>query len=89
MVALAFTLCLLAECEPNKVLQQALDTQAERSPRVIDPRTSAAYILVPETDYETMRELLDEEHRVISLTLCVVLSDRSRDGSLRPVMPPC
>jgi hypothetical protein len=43
--------------------QQALDTQAERLPRVIDPRTNATYILVPETDYETMRELLDEERR--------------------------
>ena len=43
--------------------QLALDTQAEGPPRVIDPRTNVAYILVPETDYETMRELLDEERR--------------------------
>ena len=43
--------------------QQALDTQAEGPPRVIDPRTNVAYILVLETDYETMRELLDEERR--------------------------
>jgi len=43
--------------------QQALDTQTEGPPRVIDPRTNAAYILVPETDYETMRELLDDERR--------------------------
>ena len=43
--------------------QQALDTQAEGPPRVIDPRTNVTYILVPETDYETMRKLLDDEHR--------------------------
>lgn len=43
--------------------QHALDTQAEKPSRVIDPRTNAAYILVPETDYATMRELLDDEHR--------------------------
>ena len=43
--------------------QQALDTQAERPPRVIDPRTNTVYILVPETDYGTMRELLDDERR--------------------------
>jgi hypothetical protein len=43
--------------------QQALDAQAEGLPRVIDPRTNAAYILVPETDYETMRELLEDERR--------------------------
>ena len=43
--------------------QQALDTQTERPPRVIDPRTNSAYILVPEIYYETMRELLDDERR--------------------------
>jgi hypothetical protein len=43
--------------------QQALDTQAEGPTRIIDPRTNAAYILVPETDYETMRELLEDKHR--------------------------
>lgn len=43
--------------------QQTLDTQAEGLLRVIDPRTNSAYILVPETDYETIRELLDDERR--------------------------
>ena len=41
--------------------QQALDTQAEGLKRIIDPRTNAAYILVPETDYATIRELLEDE----------------------------
>jgi len=43
--------------------QQVLDTQAEGPPRVIDPRTNVSYVLVPETDYETIRELLDDERR--------------------------
>lgn len=43
--------------------QQALDMQAEGSTRIIDPRTNATYILVPETDYKIMRELLEEERR--------------------------
>jgi hypothetical protein len=43
--------------------QQTLDTQAEGLLRVIAPHTNSAYILVPETDYETIRELLDDEHR--------------------------
>lgn len=43
--------------------QQALDTQEEESPRVIDPRTNTVYVLVPEVDYETIRELLEEERR--------------------------
>ena len=43
--------------------QQALDHQGRRPQRVIDPRTDTTYILVPETEYETMRELLEDERR--------------------------
>jgi hypothetical protein len=43
--------------------QQALDAQEGGPLRVIDPRTNTAYILVPEVDYEAVRELLEEERR--------------------------
>jgi hypothetical protein len=43
--------------------QQALDTKAESPLRVIDPRTNTIYILLPEVDYESIRELLEEERR--------------------------
>ena len=43
--------------------QQALDTKEESPPRVIDPRTNTTYILLPEVDYESIRELLEEERR--------------------------
>jgi hypothetical protein len=43
--------------------QQALDAQENRPPRVIDPRTNTAYVLVPEVDYEAIQELLDDERR--------------------------
>ena len=43
--------------------QQALDTQEGGLPRVIDPRTNTTYILVPEVDYEAIRELLEDERR--------------------------
>jgi hypothetical protein len=43
--------------------QQALDTKEESPPRVIDPRTNTTYMLVPEVDYESIRELLEEERR--------------------------
>jgi hypothetical protein len=43
--------------------QQALDFKGGELPRIIDPRTDAAYILVPETDYEIVREFLKEERR--------------------------
>lgn len=43
--------------------QQALDTQENSPPRAIDPRTHTAYVLVPEVDYEAIRELLEDERR--------------------------
>ena len=43
--------------------QQALDTQKDHPLRIIDPRSNTPYILVPEMDYEAVRELLEDEHR--------------------------
>ena len=47
--------------------QQALDLQKEVPPRVVDPRNNTAYILVREADYESIRELLEDERRQQSL----------------------
>lgn len=41
--------------------QRVLDSQPEVPPRVIDPRTDAAFVLVPAEDYESIREILEEE----------------------------
>ena len=41
--------------------QQALDAERGSRQRVIDPRTNAVYILVPEADFETVQEILEEE----------------------------
>jgi hypothetical protein len=43
--------------------QQALDTQESAPPRIVDPRTHTTYVLVPEVDYEAIRELLEDERR--------------------------
>lgn len=43
--------------------QEALDIQENSLPRLIDPRTNTAYILIPEADYEAIQELLEEEKR--------------------------
>ena len=43
--------------------QHALDTHHEELPRVIDPRTKAAFVLVPVEDYESIREILEDEKR--------------------------
>lgn len=43
--------------------QKALDPQREEAQRVLDPRTRTEYVLVPEKEYELMREALDDERR--------------------------
>jgi len=43
--------------------QQALDIQEGAPPRVVDPRTHITYVLIPEVDYEAIRELLEDERR--------------------------
>jgi hypothetical protein len=43
--------------------QQALDAQKDSPPRIVDPRTNTTYTLVPEVDYDSIRELLEDERR--------------------------
>lgn len=43
--------------------QEALDHQELSRRRVVDPRTHIAYVLVPEEEYEMMRDLLEDEQR--------------------------
>jgi hypothetical protein len=43
--------------------QQALDAAGRGRPRLVDPRTNAAYILLPEAEYETIKELIEEERQ--------------------------
>jgi hypothetical protein len=40
----------------------ALDVPGEAA-RVVDPRDNTAYVLVSEADYETVREILEDERR--------------------------
>ena len=43
--------------------QEVLDAQENGPARVIDPRTNTAYILVPETAYASVLEILEDERR--------------------------
>jgi hypothetical protein len=43
--------------------QSALDRQEAQPHRIVDPRTRTSYVLVPEVEYDAMRELLEDEHR--------------------------
>lgn len=40
---------------------QALDAEGDAIPRVVDPRTNRAYRLIPESEFDSVREMLDEE----------------------------
>ena len=43
--------------------QRALDALRGTLPRVIDPRTSESYVLIPEVDYEAVHEALQDDQR--------------------------
>ena len=43
--------------------QEAMDQHGRGPQRVVNPRTRAAYVLVPEDEYAEMRELLEDERR--------------------------
>ena len=43
--------------------QRGLDVAGATPLRVVDPRTSAVYVLIPADDHETVREILREERQ--------------------------
>ncbi len=43
--------------------QRALDHQGQSPHRVVDPRKRTAYVLVPESEYHAIQELLEDERR--------------------------
>lgn len=43
--------------------QRALDTTDDQPPKVVDPRTNDAYVLIPLTEYEAVREIVEDERR--------------------------
>jgi hypothetical protein len=47
----------------SESLQRALDAQQDAPLRVVDPRTNIVYVLLPAEDFESIREILDDEKR--------------------------
>jgi hypothetical protein len=43
--------------------QRVLDAERKTAPQVIDPRTNTAYFLIPAKEYETVREIIEDEQR--------------------------
>ena len=43
--------------------QHALDSTDAQPPQVVDPRTNAAYVLIPLSDYQAVSEIVEDERR--------------------------
>lgn len=43
--------------------QHALDATDAQPPQVVDPRSNAAYVLIPLTDYQAVRQIVEDETR--------------------------
>lgn len=43
--------------------QRALDSTEAQPPQVVDPRTNAAYVLIPLPEYEAVREIVEDERQ--------------------------
>ena len=43
--------------------QHALDSTETQPPQVVDPRTNAEYVLIPLTEYEAVREIVEDERQ--------------------------
>jgi hypothetical protein len=43
--------------------QRSLDAAQESPPKVVDPRTAKAYVFIPESDYEAVWEILEDERQ--------------------------
>jgi hypothetical protein len=54
---------IAAMIELTKQQQRVLDAEDEQPPRVIDPRTHKAYVLVRVEDYERIKVILEDEHQ--------------------------
>ena len=43
--------------------QQSFDARGESPFRITDPRTSVTYILISESDYENVQEIMEDDRR--------------------------
>ena len=59
---------------------QALDADERGLPRVIDPRNNASYVLVSESEYETVRDVLEDEQRQRSIRAAALRNAIGRMG---------
>ena len=61
---------------------EALDVGEGELPRVIDPRNNVSYVLVSEAEYETIREVLEDEQRQRNIRAVALRNAIGRMGEM-------
>jgi len=51
------------ELQLTEPQQHALDASGNSPAQIIDPRTNTAYVLIPAVEYETVKEIIEDEQR--------------------------
>ena len=59
---------------------QVLDAGERTVPRVVDPRSNVSYVLVSESEYENVREVLEDEQRQRSIRAVALRNAIGRMG---------
>ncbi len=62
----------------TKEQQAALDAESPIPPQIVDPRTNQAYVLIPAAEYESIREIIDDERRQQTIRTIAVRNAASR-----------
>jgi hypothetical protein len=60
--------------------QQAIDESPEHLLRLTDPRTSVAYVLMPADEYESVRDVLEDERQQRSVRRAAARNAVARAG---------
>ena len=66
--------------------QQALESQTESVPRIVNPRTKQTYVLVREDLYERVKELVEGEDLTADEKLLLLAESGRRAGWDDPIM---
>jgi len=60
--------------------QRTLDSTDAEPPQVVDPRTNEAYVLIPLIEYESVREIVEDERRQRAIRAVGLLNAGRRAG---------
>ena len=61
---------------------EALDADAGELPRVVDPRNNVCYVLISDSEYESLRDILEDEQRQRSIRTVALRNAIGRMGEV-------